>query len=329
VAAFPAIQAGYALALVPVTNLALAMREALVGHYPPGILAVTFAATGVHVGLALALGVRLLSSESVLFGAAGAADRRARGRFGPDVLWIFGIALLLLWFLGQRVQAMDLCWGMVFTQVVLVAGLAVGALVWLGLPVGEGLSLRRPRGVDLCLAVVAGLCAPGLSALIAVAQAPLLPVSQRTLEALEQAMTLDAPLPVVVVVFALLPALCEETLFRGTLLSLARRSWGPVVACLAVGALFGLVHLQVMRIAPTGVLGVLLCVAVLRGRSLWLPVLVHGLHNALLVAVAGQAWARNPPVAILVAMAAVAVGAVAGMGSGKPQDRGTPVILPP
>ena len=149
VAAFPAIQPSAALALVPVTNLALAMREILVGSYPVGILALTLGATAVHVGLALWTGVRLLSRESVLYGGGGTADRRARGRFAPDVVGIFAVALLLLWFLGQRVQALDMLWGMTFTQLVLVAGTALGALVWLGLPFERTLALRRPVPLDL------------------------------------------------------------------------------------------------------------------------------------------------------------------------------------
>ena len=314
VAAFPSIQAGYALALVPVTNLALVMREALVGHYPLGILAVTLVATGVHVALALALGARLMAREEVLYGGGRSADRRAHGRFVPDVLGAFGVALVLLWFLGQRVQGVDLLWGMVFTQVVLVAGVAVGALVWLGQPVRETLGLRAPRPVDLGLAVVAGVAAPGCSALVAWAQEPLLPTSAAFMESLEQSMTLDASLPVVVLVFALLPAFCEELLFRGALLGLLRRSVTPLLACVVVGALFGIVHLSVVRMLPTGLLGVLLCYAALRGRSLWVPVTIHALHNGLLVVASGQGWFADPPLWMLVSMAVVSVVAVALMG---------------
>ncbi len=317
VAAFPAIQPSYALALAPVTNLALVMREALVGNYPVGILGLTLAATAVHVALALALGARLLAREEVLYGGGRAADRRARGGFVPDVLGIFLVALLLLWFLGQRVQGVDLLWGMVFTQVVLVAGVAVGALVWLGQPVRETLALRRPHSVDLGLAVAAGLGAPGLSALVAAAQEPLLPSSSAFLQTLEQSMTLDASLPVVVLVFALLPALCEELLFRGALLGLLRRSVGPVLACLVVGALFGAVHLHLIRVLPTGILGVVLCAAALRSRSLWVPVTIHALHNGFLVLASSLGWFGDPPLWVLLLMAAVTVGAVALVGRGS------------
>ncbi len=314
VAAFPGLQPNYGLALVPVVNLSMAMREALVGNFEPGLLALTVDATLLHVGLALALGVRLLSREEVLYGSGRTADRRARGEFVPDVLWIFGVVMLLLWFLGQRVQTMDLLWGMGFTQLVLVAGTAVGALVWLGQPLQDTLRLHPPRGRDLALAALAGLGAPGVSALVAAAQQPLLPSSSRFVESLEQSMTVEAALPVVVLVFALLPALCEELLFRGALLGLLRRSVGPVVSCLVVGALFGLVHMHAMRILPTGVLGVLLCIADLRSGSLWVPITIHLLHNGFLVLASHYGWFADPPLWMLLAMAACAVAAVAAIG---------------
>ncbi len=314
VAAFPAIQPGAALALVPVTNLALAMREVLVGNHPVGLLSLTLAATGAHVALALWAGVRLLSREGALYGGGGTANRRARGRFGPDVVVVFGIVMLLLWFLGQRVQALDMLWGMSFTQLALVAGTAVGALVWLGQPLRGTMQLRRPAPADLGLAVVAGLAAPGLSALVAAVQDPLLPTSSRFLEQLEQAMTLEASLPVVVLVFALLPALCEELLFRGTLMGLLRRSAGPVATCLVVGVLFGVVHLHLVRMLPTGVLGVVLCAAAWRSGSLWVPVIVHALHNGFLVLASTQGWFGDPPLWVLLAMSAACLAAVALTG---------------
>ncbi len=314
VAAFPAIQPSAALALVPVTNLAMAMREAMVGHYPALILLLTVGATVVHVGLALSVGARLLAREEVLYGGGHTADRRARGQFVPDVIGAFLVALLLLWFLGQRVQTMDLLWGMVFTQVVLVAGTAVGALVWLGQPVRATLQLRRPAPVDLMLAVVAGLGAPGISAIVAAAQEPLLPTSSAFMESLEQSMSLDATLPVVILVFALAPAVCEELLFRGALLGLLKRSVRPALACLVVGLLFGVLHLHAVRILPTGVLGVLLCAAALRGRSLWVPVIIHALHNGFLVVASVQGWFGDPPLWVLLAMAAASVVAVVGTG---------------
>jgi len=310
VTAFPAVTFSPALALVPVTNLALAMRAALVGSFPPFLLALTLGATALHVGVALLVGSRLLARETVLLGAASASDRRARGRFGPDVAGIFLLSVILLWFLGQRVQSLHLLWGMLFTQLVLMGGLALGALVWLGQPLRATLQLRRPKGSDLLLAVMAGVTAPGLSALVAAVQQPLLPVSKRMMETMEASLQLEASLPVVVLVFALLPALCEELLFRGTLLNLLRRSLGPLAACLVVGLLFGAIHLHLVRLLPTATFGVLLAWAALRSGSIWVPITMHALHNGLLLLLATQGFGQQAPAGLLVGLSVLCVASV-------------------
>ncbi len=318
VSAFPTISFSPALALLPISNVAMAMREALLGRFPVGLLCLAIVASAVHVALALGLGLRLMRREAVLLGAPGAVERRARGLFVPDALGIFLLALLLLWFLGQRVQSMHLLGGLVFTQVVLVAGLALGALWRLGLPLAETLQLRAPRGRDLGLALLAGLGAPAISALAAAAQQPLLPVSTRFMESLEGALTVDAPLWVLLAVFALAPAVCEELLFRGTLLGLLRRSLGPVGACLLVGAMFGAIHLHLVRLLPTATFGAVLAAAALRSRSLLVPVLMHLLHNGFLLLAQQRQWFPDgdPPLALLLGMAALSLGALWAMGRG-------------
>jgi membrane protease YdiL (CAAX protease family) len=102
-------------------------------------------------------------------------------------------------------------------------------------------------------------------------------------------------------------------LFRGALLGLLRRSLHPALACLLVGLLFGLLHLHVVRILPTGILGVLLCVAALRSGSLWVPVVIHALHNGVLVIASDQGWFLDPPLWALLLMAALCVAAVVGL----------------
>ena len=119
-------------------------------------------------------------------------------------------------------------------------------------------------------------------------------------------------------VFALLPALCEELLFRGTLLGLLRRSAGPIATCLVVGALFGVVHLHLIRMLPTGILGVLLCAAVWRSGSLWVPITIHALHNGFLVLASAKGWFGDPPLLVLVGMSAVSIAAVALVGRRRP-----------
>jgi sodium transport system permease protein len=86
----------------------------------------------------------------------------------------------------------------------------------------------------------------------------------------------------VTVVLALTPALCEETFFRGLMLSGLRR-WGPWAAIGTTALLFGLLHLSIYRLLPTFLLGLVLGYAVWRSRSLYCSILIHALNNGLAV----------------------------------------------
>lgn len=83
-------------------------------------------------------------------------------------------------------------------------------------------------------------------------------------------------------VLALIPALCEEFLFRGTLQSFLHKWSGkPHLAIWITAVVFSAVHLQFFGFIPRLLLGAYLGYLYYWSRSIWLPVLAHFLHNAL------------------------------------------------
>jgi membrane protease YdiL (CAAX protease family) len=313
--AIPGVSLSPLTALIPIGNLTLAARDLLAGQASWGPLLLVASATGLHAWLAGALAARLLGRESVILGT-GSKARRAHERFGPEVLATGATVLLCVWFLGQAAASLGLVVGHLATQVFLLGVPGLALVWWLGQPLRRTLSLTRPSGWDLGLGIVAGVASPGLSLLLETLQAPLLPLPTELIEAAEQLGFLqDLPLPVLLVAFALVPALAEETLFRGAFLGLLRNSLKPMSRCILVGLAFGLVHLSIYRILPTGAFGILLCVAVLRSRSLWVAVVMHALHNGLLLTWAMHGTGTSEPSFLWLALAStVAIAAVAGQG---------------
>lgn len=298
VAAWPGLSLGPLTALLPIGGPALALRDAAAGVLDPALGALATLAAFTEAAGLLWLARDRLGREAVLLGETGPGRRRAAHQYGADAALLYALVLVLFWFFGQLAQARDLVLGLIFTQVVLIGAPALLAPWWLGLPVRETLALRRPRGRDLGLALLAGLCAPGLGSLVARAQAPLLPTSSAILREFAAAFEIDLPLPVILLVFALLPAVCEELLFRGALLGLLRRSLAPLPRALVVGLLFGGLHMMLFRIVPTGALGVVLGLFALRGGSLALPIVIHALNNGLLLAGSELGWfSEDPPLA--------------------------------
>ena len=63
----PGIELGPALALVPVLNVSLTIREVLTGHFPWGLMTLVFASTAAYGAAAISTAITLFQREDVLF----------------------------------------------------------------------------------------------------------------------------------------------------------------------------------------------------------------------------------------------------------------------
>jgi sodium transport system permease protein len=124
--------------------------------------------------------------------------------------------------------------------------------------------------------------------------------------------------PVTLVALALAPALCEETLFRGFLLSSFDPQKRPWRAILISAALFAVAHLTPYRMAPVFVCGIALGYVALQTRSVVPAMVLHGGLNAIALTFAKYAPGWVESVETLSGwwiIAAVAV-AIVGLGGG-------------
>jgi sodium transport system permease protein len=89
------------------------------------------------------------------------------------------------------------------------------------------------------------------------------------------------PLWQLILFASILPGICEEIAFRGTLLYGLRRKLRPITLALAVGLIFGFFHVALFRIIPTAFLGVTLTAMALLTGSIFPGMMVHAGNNAL------------------------------------------------
>jgi membrane protease YdiL (CAAX protease family) len=86
-----------------------------------------------------------------------------------------------------------------------------------------------------------------------------------------------------VIIFAVLPAICEEILFRGAVLGLLRKKLKLTALIIVVGVLFGAFHLSTYRFLTTALLGIVLSSLVAIGGSIFPAMILHASHNAILI----------------------------------------------
>jgi membrane protease YdiL (CAAX protease family) len=125
---------------------------------------------------------------------------------------------------------------------------------------------------------------------------------------IEQLLGGDMPLWIMLFHVAVVPAVCEELMFRGVILRSFERELPTWVAITLTGTLFGLYHLRLTQALPLILLGILITWLAWRTRSLWVVVVVHFVNNAVSVLFASffpeiafdPAFTESPPPVYLV-----------------------------
>lgn len=84
---------------------------------------------------------------------------------------------------------------------------------------------------------------------------------------------------------ALVPAVCEELLFRGYVLRAFEKSWGPVVAMFVSALIFGFFHIQLGNVLPLTTLGIILALMTWLSGTIWPAILAHFINNGAAVLV--------------------------------------------
>lgn len=104
-------------------------------------------------------------------------------------------------------------------------------------------------------------------------------MQQSQYEMIENFITSDGVIIMALINIALVPAICEEVMFRGYVQSAFEKSWGVWPAILISGLLFGLFHIQLSNLMPLAALGVLLALVTWLSGSLVPAITAHFINN--------------------------------------------------
>lgn len=86
------------------------------------------------------------------------------------------------------------------------------------------------------------------------------------------------------VAIALVPAFCEEVLFRGAIQQLIyRTTYRPHLAIIVTAAIFSIAHGDIFGFLPRFLLGLMLGYLFYQSRSIWVSMAAHFMNNALVV----------------------------------------------
>jgi sodium transport system permease protein len=284
-AVLPGISLRSAIILVPLANVSVAVREIMVGKFDWPMLVCVFIVMSLAAAWAVRASARMLSKESLITsGGIDAADIAGGPALFPRhvLRWyalmgvaLFAVALNVPQLSSFRAQ-------LLFNELVLFLGIPLLMIRKYRLNVRDALALRPVKPL-VWFAVLLAIPAGNLTTVGVFRLANLVfPVPQRMLEQFgRELMPESIPLWQLILFAAILPGICEEVAFRGTLLFGLRRKLRPLPLAVSVGLIFGFFHVALFRIIPTAFMGMMLTAMALLTGSIFPGMLVHAGNNAL------------------------------------------------
>lgn len=290
-AAMPGVKLNAATQFIPVANAILLFRDMMTGKAGLEAAFAVFVSTAAFAALALLFAAWLFQREEVILSEEkGFPLTWRRSEFRPRkaltasmAMGLFLVLLIVLFTLGSTVQSWRLLPGLLITEWLMLL-VPVLLILWYGkIQFRSALSLNRLPWWGFL-----GSLAIGFFSIVLVIQlsfwfSKVLPMPKEMQEALSGLMKSDGSVPqllLLLFVAAVSPAICEEVLFRGAILSGVRERMGAWPAVILVGLLFGLFHLDPFRIPPIAVLGMVLTYLTVRTGSIYAAMLVHLMNNA-------------------------------------------------
>jgi sodium transport system permease protein len=166
------------------------------------------------------------------------------------------------------------------SQLVVIATPALLMTVMLTRSYVKTLRLTLPPVASLAAVVVLAVCVHPLAKIMQATVLYLYPLSDGVKSEIGKMFT-DASLPVMLLLLAIVPAVCEELAFRGFILSGMRHMGHKWRAIVVSSIFFGLAHGVFQQSLVASVLGMLLGYVAIQTGSIFPGMLFHMLHNGL------------------------------------------------
>lgn len=296
----PGINLNVGTAMVPVSGMFLLVRALVEGDYLHALLHLPMVGgvTFTCLWLATRWARRQFADESVLFGSGDQWELRSWMRHlwrdrqaTPSAAQAFGCGAIVLvgLFFGKLMATgvpgdMNGLMRLILTpQVGLILAPAILMAIILTTSLKETFRVTMPRWTALPVAVLLGLTLhPSYVALGEFIRAAY-PVGQQTAAALAPMENLMASAPTwnLILLLALVPALCEELTFRGFIFSGLLRGNARMRAVLVTAVMFGISHGMLQQSIAATVMGLLLGWIALRSGSVLPCLIIHLVNNSL------------------------------------------------
>lgn len=288
----PTIELNTTMALVPVANICLLIKNLLVFKYDFTLIVLVLLSNIIYAFISVWVLAKVYNSESILFGESLSGiklfEKRSNIKKGsmPSVqesLLIMVVALLLMVYVGGMVSTSAPPAISLIVQQIFIGVLPILAAIYIKADMKKVFSLTLPKFKDLLGSIVLGVGGICLNLVVSSLLSMAFPSDSEGLNEMYTSILDGVPFALGLCLMALLPAVCEELMYRGYMLTAFQNRMSLTKAVIIVSLLFGISHMSMIKLLPTALLGATLAYMIHKSGSILSSVLVHFLNNAFAV----------------------------------------------
>ena len=289
----PNINLDRTTSVIPVVNISLLIKSVLSNNINLGLIALVFISNFAFVILSVFLLSKMFNSEEILFGNNknfSFLEKRSNIKKGTmpsvsDGIILYAVGLLLLIYVGSYLQLKFKMTGIVLTQVMIIS-LPLLFAYYIKSDFKKVFSLKLPKIKHIIGAASLWFGTYLFAVIITNIVMYYFPQNQEIVQGLNDALFIKDNLLLNLLIVAVMPAICEEIFFRGFILTSFRNNKKSYKgAIIFSGILFGMMHMDFIRIIPTSLLGISFAYAVCKTNSIGVSMFMHFLNNGLAVIV--------------------------------------------
>lgn len=288
----PTIELTSTTALIPVVNICLLIKNLLVFKYDFTLIVLVLLSNIIYAFVSVWILAKIYNSENILFGESLSGiklfEKRSNIKKGslPSVqesLLILVVALLIMVYVGGIVStSVSLPMGLVVQQA-FIGVLPILAALYIKADMKKTFALKLPTVKALFGTIILGVGAICLNLLASGLLSMAFPGDSEALDESYMQLLDGVTFVPALLLMALLPAVCEEILFRGYMFTAFRNRLSLTKAIVIVSFLFGISHMSMIKVLPTAVLGAALAYMVYKSGSILCSSLIHFANNGFAV----------------------------------------------
>lgn len=282
----PSAELNYKTALIPIVNVSLLIKQVMAQQMNLALVGITIGINFCYSVLIVWILAKMYDSENVLFtdGFQSFKIFEKRSDIKPgtvpkigDLVLSVVVLLLLSLYLGLAVSAKSVFGSTVVSQILILAMPLL--LVWyMKSDVKMLFSLKVPKVKDFVGGFILYVGVYALMLVVSFALMNLFPESAENTQMTFEVM-MEQPFMLIVLVMAIMPAIGEELYFRGLIFGSLRHRHPAVWAIVISSFIFGVFHLSLVKILPTGMLGACFAYVTYSAGSIFIGMFLHFFNN--------------------------------------------------